>query len=62
MEPKILDLRQHRCPMTLLLAKRHTLTLDYGKPSLTILIRDASSVRDIQSYLQQQGFIYQCQS
>ncbi|MCG3721607.1 sulfurtransferase TusA family protein [Vibrio cincinnatiensis] len=60
MEPNILDLREHRCPMTLLLAKRHILILDH-KQSTTILINDPSSVRDIQSYLQQQGFLSKCQ-
>ncbi|MCG3730890.1 sulfurtransferase TusA family protein [Vibrio cincinnatiensis] len=60
MEPNILDLRQHRCPMTLLLAKRHILILDHTQSTI-ILISDISSVRDIQSYIQQQGFISKCQ-
>ncbi len=50
MEPNILDLRQQRCPMTLLLAKRHTAQLVTGE-SVTILINDTSSLKDIESYL-----------
>lgn len=60
MEPNILDLRQYRCPMTLLLTKRHTSLLAIGQ-TMTILISDSSSVRDVQFYLQQQGFLYHYQ-
>jgi len=50
MEPNILDLRQQRCPMALLLAKRHAAKLASGE-SVTILISDSGSLKDIESYL-----------
>ncbi|MDW6017784.1 sulfurtransferase TusA family protein [Vibrio plantisponsor] len=59
MEPNILDLRQQRCPMALLLAKRHTAQLEAGD-SVTILISDSSSFKDIESYLLKQDYL--CQS
>ncbi|QXO18066.1 MULTISPECIES: sulfurtransferase TusA family protein [Vibrio] len=59
MEPNILDLRQQRCPMALLLAKRHTVQLDAGE-STTILLSDPNSKRDIEAYLLRQPFT--CQS
>ncbi|EPM7841265.1 sulfurtransferase TusA family protein [Vibrio fluvialis] len=61
MEPNILDLRQQRCPMALLLAKRHTAQLQDGE-SVTILISDPSSKRDIESYLLRQQFVCQSQT
>ncbi|ELO1772923.1 sulfurtransferase TusA family protein [Vibrio fluvialis] len=60
MEPNILDLRQQRCPMALLLAKRHTAQLQDGE-SVTILLSDPSSKRDIESYLLRQQFVCQSQ-
>ncbi len=57
MEPNILDLRQQRCPMTLLLAKRHIAQLVVGD-SVTILISDFSSLKDIKSYLLQKNYSY----
>ncbi len=55
MEPNILDLRQQRCPMTLLLAKRHTAQLVTGE-SVTILISESSSLADIESYLRNHNY------
>lgn len=55
MEPNILDLRQQRCPMALLLAKRHTAQMKYGD-ELTILIADSGSKQDIEKYLTSNGF------
>ncbi len=62
MEPNILDLRQQRCPMALLLAKRHTAQLEVGD-SVSIFISDSSSYKDIESYLLKQSYSchsYQC--
>ncbi|MCG6269935.1 sulfurtransferase TusA family protein [Vibrio furnissii] len=61
MEPNILDLRQQRCPMALLLAKRHTERLQNGE-SMTILIVDPSAMRDIESYLLRKQFAFQCKT
>ncbi len=61
MELNILDLRQQRCPMALLLAKRHTAQLKNGE-STTILVCDPGSRHDIQSFLLRQQFACQCQS
>ncbi|EGA71075.1 hypothetical protein VISI1226_21739 [Vibrio sinaloensis DSM 21326] len=55
MEPNILDLRQERCPLALLLAKRHTNQLSHGQ-SCCVLIRDVSSMRDIEKFLQMHSF------
>lgn len=56
MERQLLDLRQHRCPMALLLAKRHSAELSQGS-QLVIMISDPSSMRDIVRYLQSRSFI-----
>lgn len=61
MEPNILDLRQQRCPLALLLAKRHTVQMNAGE-SLTILLSDPGSKRDIEAYLHQQAFRLRCES
>ncbi|KQB09041.1 sulfurtransferase TusA family protein [Vibrio metoecus] len=58
MEPNILDLREQRCPLALLLAKRATAAL-LPNESLTILIADPASLRDIEQYMAQQPV--QCQ-
>lgn len=50
MEAEILDLREQRCPLSLLLVKRKMDALTKGKP-LTILIRDGASLADIQAFL-----------
>jgi len=59
MEPNILDLRQERCPLALLLAKRHTTGLETGE-SCQILICDPSSMTDIKKFLQKQLFTFTC--
>lgn len=59
MEPNILDLRQERCPMALLLAKRHTKALDVGQKTW-ILVADSSSLKDIELYLRKQSFELSC--
>lgn len=53
MEPNILDLRQERCPLALLLAKRHTNGVGIGE-EIYILVSDPSSFSDIKKYLQKQ--------
>ena len=55
MEPNILDLRQQRCPLALLLAKRHTNQLKIGE-ECCILIREQSSMSDIQNVLHKHAF------
>ncbi len=50
MTPNILDLRQERCPMALLLAKRHSVKLEVGQ-SLIIYVSDNSSMKDIVTFL-----------
>ncbi|ROV61993.1 sulfurtransferase TusA family protein [Vibrio ponticus] len=52
---KDLDLRDQRCPMSLLLAKRRAVELEQGD-TLTILIADPSSKSDIISFLQRNSF------
>ncbi|EOV0102524.1 sulfurtransferase TusA family protein [Vibrio vulnificus] len=56
MERKRLDLRQQRCPMSLLLAKRHSAKLSEGS-QLVIQLSDQSSMRDIVKYLQSRQFL-----
>ncbi|HAS6348703.1 TPA: sulfurtransferase TusA family protein [Vibrio vulnificus] len=56
MERKRLDLRQQRCPMSLLLAKRHSAELSEGS-QLVIQVSDQGSMRDIVRYLQSRSFI-----
>ena len=55
MKPNILDLREERCPMALLLAKRYAARLENGQ-SLLIYISDMSSMKDIVSFLSQQAY------
>ncbi|WP_052878919.1 sulfurtransferase TusA family protein [Vibrio coralliirubri] len=55
MTPNILDLRQERCPMALLLAKRHSVKLEVGQ-SLSIYVSDNSSMKDIVTYLSKQAY------
>ncbi|MGF1755663.1 sulfurtransferase TusA family protein [Vibrio makurazakiensis] len=55
MEPNILDLRTERCPMALLLAKRHTAKLEVGQ-SLDIYISDKSSMQDTMNFLSRHSF------
>ncbi|UUM31294.1 sulfurtransferase TusA family protein [Vibrio japonicus] len=60
MEPNILDLRQERCPLALLLAKRHTNGLEIGE-EIHILVSDPSSFSDIKKYLQKQMVKLTCE-
>lgn len=60
MEPNILDLRQERCPMALLIAKRHTKSLTGGE-QVQILVSDASSMTDITQYLNRHLFHLSCE-
>lgn len=55
MEVVVLDLRSERCPMALLLAKRHVMAL-LPKQQSQILISDLSSLSDIEKFLHQQAF------
>jgi TusA-related sulfurtransferase len=66
MESMLLDLREQRCPMALLLAKRHAADVFQGETQqyqqLVIQVVDSSSKRDIVKYLSTQGYIVDCQS
>ena len=55
MTPNILDLRQERCLMALLLAKRHSVKLEVGQ-SLSIYVSDNSSMKDIVTFLSKQAY------
>ena len=54
-----LDLREQRCPIALLLAKRHVVALTLGE-KCTILVQDASSKSDIVRFLRQHSFHVDC--
>lgn len=56
MEIQSVDLREHGCPMALLLAKRACVALNKGE-QITLLINDSSALSDIPSYLKNNGFI-----
>jgi len=56
---KELDLRDQRCPLSLLLAKRHTMALEQGE-QITILVADSSSNSDIIRFLGQHAFDVRC--
>ncbi|TFH92040.1 sulfurtransferase TusA family protein [Vibrio ouci] len=60
MEPNILDLRQERCPMALLLAKRHTKGLSVGEQT-QILVSDSNSMKDITRFLHNHLFSLTCE-
>jgi TusA-related sulfurtransferase len=60
MEPNILDLRQERCPMALLLAKRHTKGLTVGEQT-QILVSDSNSMKDITRFLHNHLFSLTCE-
>lgn len=59
MELNLLDLRQERCPMALLLAKRHTKALNEGQQT-RIYVSDPSSLSDIKSFLLKQSYQLVC--
>ncbi len=65
MEPMLLDLREQRCPMALLLAKRHTVNTFQDRSTqyqkLVIQVSDLSSKQDIVNYLNAQGYMVDCQ-
>ena len=54
-----LDLREQRCPMALLLTKRHVLALALGE-KCTILVQEASAKSDIVRFLSQHSFHVDC--
>ncbi|MBA5762029.1 sulfurtransferase TusA family protein [Vibrio sp. 404] len=56
---KELDLRDQRCPLSLLLAKRHTMALGEGE-QIIILVADPSSKSDIIRFLSQHAFDVKC--
>ncbi|MFH4613421.1 sulfurtransferase TusA family protein [Vibrio diabolicus] len=62
----LLDLREQRCPMALLLAKRHAAEVFQGETQqyhqLVIQVVDNSSKRDIVNYLSAQGYSVDYQS
>ncbi len=65
MESTLLDLREQRCPMALLLAKRHADKTFTGQKTqvhkLVIQVSDYSSKQDIVNYLNAQGYMVDCQ-
>ncbi|MCY9802234.1 sulfurtransferase TusA family protein [Vibrio scophthalmi] len=54
-----LDLRAQRCPLALLLAKRHVVAMASGE-ECAILVKDPSSKSDILRFLSQHGFQVEC--
>ncbi|KIN10405.1 sulfurtransferase TusA family protein [Vibrio mytili] len=62
----LLDLREERCPMALLLAKRHAAQVfneeTQHNHQLVIQVVDRSSKQDIVNYLRTQGYTVDCQS
>ncbi|CAE6892274.1 Belongs to the sulfur carrier protein TusA family [Vibrio sp. B1ASS3] len=66
MESMLLDLREQRCPMALLLAKRHAADVFQGETrkyhQLVIQVVDKSSKHDIVKYLLNQGYAVECQT
>ncbi|WP_086982662.1 sulfurtransferase TusA family protein [Vibrio aphrogenes] len=60
MKDNCLDLRAERCPMALLLAKRHSKTLQQHQ-SLTILSHDQASVVDMTRYFSQYPYSVEVQ-
>ncbi|EGU37774.1 hypothetical protein VII00023_16721 [Vibrio ichthyoenteri ATCC 700023] len=54
-----LDLRDQRCPLALLLAKRHVVEMMAGE-TCTILVQDSSSKSDIIRFLSQHQFEIEC--
>ena len=66
MESMLLDLREQRCPMALLLAKRYAADVFQGETQqyhqLVIQVVDKSSKHDIVKYLLNQGYAVDCQT
>ncbi|MGD8108870.1 sulfurtransferase TusA family protein [Vibrio sp. TRT 21S02] len=61
MKPNILDLREERCPMALLLAKRHTKLLALGEV-MQIWVVETHSMKDIKRYLRKYGYTVACEA
>ncbi|MDG3088833.1 sulfurtransferase TusA family protein [Vibrio hannami] len=57
MEPYILDLREERCPMALLKAKRYSKSV--GKSEFIIHAVDRSSIKDMIRYFDNHNFFVQ---
>lgn len=66
MESMLLDLREQRCPMALLLAKRHAADVFQGETpqyhQLVIKVVEKNSKHDIVKYLRHQGYTVDCQA
>ncbi|EOD80262.1 hypothetical protein D515_00835 [Grimontia indica] len=60
MEIQSLDLREQRCPMALLLAKRACASLKQGQ-QIALYITDSGALKDIPRYLEKSGFEFECQ-
>ncbi|PKF50620.1 sulfurtransferase TusA family protein [Enterovibrio nigricans] len=60
MEIQSLDLREQRCPMALLLAKRACASLEQGQ-RIALYVTDAGALRDIPRYLLQHGYLVEHQ-
>lgn len=60
MEIQSLDLREQRCPMALLLAKRACASLKQGQ-QIALYITDSGALKDIPRYLENNGFVLERQ-
>ncbi|NOH72133.1 sulfurtransferase TusA family protein [Vibrio pectenicida] len=60
MKQNILDLRQERCPMALLLVKRHTKEMGAGQKAI-IYVSGHDSLSDIKRFLLKQSFKWICE-
>ncbi|WP_341661019.1 sulfurtransferase TusA family protein [Vibrio sp.] len=60
MEQNVLDLRDERCPMALLLVKRRVKDMDIGQKA-TIYVADQQSFFDIRRFLLKQSFHVFCE-
>ncbi|GAD89034.1 MULTISPECIES: sulfurtransferase TusA family protein [Vibrio] len=56
MSVEIIDLTEERCPMTLLLAKRASRALSTSQ-SLTFLVLDLVSIKDMKAYFLHHGML-----
>ncbi|WP_407331145.1 sulfurtransferase TusA family protein [Enterovibrio sp. 27052020O] len=61
MEIQSLDLREHRCPMALLMAKRACATLGQGQ-QIALYVSDSGALKDIPRYLTNNGFDFEQQT
>ena len=60
MEQNVLELRDERCPMALLLVKRHVKDIDIGQKA-AIYVADHQSFSDIKHFLLKQSFHVFCE-